>query len=366
MRAATLERAVERFESASGARLYRIPLDLFPELTGYAYLICSGETRALFDVGSGFGDSNEMLDDGLEQIRARYDERVSWDEITHVLISHGHIDHFGGLQHVRHRTRAPIGVHELDRKVLTSYQDRLAIIALRLQEYLVEAGVPADQAEEVMGLYLLNKQLFEPIDVDFTFEMTGRRIGDLQLFHLPGHCPGQVVMLVDDILLSSDHVLAQTSPHQAPERLSLGSGLDHYLRSLERTRPLARRARLTLAGHEAPIEDLEARIDAIEGVHLDRLEHIYRMLDDPMTISEISNALFPSPQGYHKLLALEETGAHVEFLALRGFLSIANAEDLESHRPVPIRYRRLNADLKDLSELRALLQARKARVDADV
>ena len=63
----------------------------------------------------------------------------------------------------------------------------------------------------------------------------------------------------------------------------------------------------------------------------------------PQTISGLSHALFGEVHGYNVLLALEETGAHVEYLYQRGLLEIANLQDLENGRePVALRYRRVS------------------------
>ncbi|MGD8554706.1 MAG: MBL fold metallo-hydrolase [Anaerolineales bacterium] len=332
--------SLEVHHSGQGARIYRLPLHLFPGLWGYAHLICWQDLVALVDVGSGFGESNEHLEAGLAAVRQEHGEQVDWDRLTHVLITHGHLDHFGGLGYVRKRTKALVGVHELDLRVLTNYEERLTIIAHRLREYLTEIGLNLDERNAIMSLYLVNKQLFSSVLVDFTFEAEGMRLGPLRMLHVPGHCPGHVVIQVDDVLLSGDHVLKETSPHQAPECLSLSTGLGHYLASLARLLPIADSFRVTLGGHEGPIEDLKARINAIEMVHQERLEKVLELLQEPKTVSEVSEALFPDVGGYHVLLALEEAGAHVEFLYQRGYLSIENLEALENEGAVPIRYRR--------------------------
>jgi len=38
---------------------------------------------------------------------------VTLPNLTHILITHGHIDHFGGLSYVRPLTPANVGIHEL-------------------------------------------------------------------------------------------------------------------------------------------------------------------------------------------------------------------------------------------------------------
>jgi hypothetical protein len=63
------------------------------------------------------------------------------------------------------------------------------------------------------------------------------------------------------------------------------------------------------------------------------------ILGQPGTISEVSNLLFPKVEGYHEWLAIEETGAHIEYLAQRGYLSIDNIDQIENQESIPIRYR---------------------------
>lgn len=361
-----MKREVERFETASGGRVYRLPLQVFPDFWGYAHLVLADGLTALVDVGSGFGDSDTNLAQGLERVAEDYGEAASWDDIMYVLITHGHIDHFGGLPFVKKRCAAPVVVHDLDYRVLALYEQRLSVVARRLREYLVEAGVGEDRRAALMRLYLANKQLFESVPVDFTYQSLGDRLRPLEIIHVPGHCPGQVVVRYEDILLTGDHVLAGISPHQAPERLSLFTGLGHYLASLRKLEPLAGEIRLALGGHEAPIEDLGARLRAIQRLHLQRLHKILQALSQPKTIAELTDELFREAEGYHVLLALEEAGAHVEYLEQLGFLSIANAAEVEGEGPGTLEYGRGVRPARDLeASFSALAGANPSRTERD-
>jgi glyoxylase-like metal-dependent hydrolase (beta-lactamase superfamily II) len=313
---------------------------------GYAYLaLAAGERgepyRVLIDTGSGFGQSDRHLEEGLEQAGRLGGLDLGPAGLTHILITHGHIDHIGGLAFLRSRSAARIGVHELDRRILTNYEERLTVIARRLGEYLIEAGMAEADRERLLSMYQITKALFRSVGVDFTYEAQGMRLGPFDFLHVPGHSPGHVAIRLHDVLFTGDHVLNGTSPHQAPEHLTLSTGLDHYLRSLETLKAWAGRPRLALGGHKAPITDLPGRIDEIRQLHAERLQKVLQVLAEPHTVAGVTACLFPGVQGYNELLAIEETGAHVEYLYQRGLLGIANLDELDRPGPVPILYHRL-------------------------
>jgi len=333
----------QTFETSGGARIFRIPLSVFPDLWAYAYLVLVEGATVLIDTGSGFGESNAHLEAGFDQAGRAAGRTIRFEDLTYILITHGHIDHFGGLVFLRERTNALIGIHELDLGNLANYEERVAIAENRLKAYLVEAGVPEEQREGTLNMYRLNKMLSHSVRVDFTYEAKGMRLGSFEMLHVPGHCAGHVVIRLHDILFSGDHVLGRITPHQSPERLTLYTGLGHYLDSLALLEKWAGRLTLTLAGHDDPIPNLPARLAEIRQGHAARLKLTLEFLTKPHTIAEVSEELFGSVNGYHVLLALEEAGAHVEYLHQRGLLRIVNLDELESNDgPVVNRYRRIN------------------------
>lgn len=335
---------VRSFETLGGEQIYQIPLEAFPGFWGYAYLVLAedaalGPLQVLIDTGSGFGSSNDQLERGLEEIARLAGIPVGLGSLSHILITHGHIDHFGGLCTIRPRTQARVGVHELDLRVLTNYEERLAVVVPHLREYLIEAGVSEQASIGLIDMYTIGKRLYCSTRVDFTYEAIGMRLGPFEIMHVPGHCAGHVVIRLHDVLFTGDHILDHTSPHQSPESLTLSTGLDHYLQSLKKVRGWAESARIGLGGHKDPILDLPARLSQIEQVHAERLATVTALLQQPQTITELSRSLFGEVHGYNVLLALEEAGAHVEYLYQRGLLGIANLDELEgSQAPVPIRY----------------------------
>jgi glyoxylase-like metal-dependent hydrolase (beta-lactamase superfamily II) len=331
---------VTRYESAGGVRIYCIPARVFPPLVANIYVVIAGDYSALVDTGSGLGESNDHLRAGMQALRDEWGEQLDWADLKRIVITHAHIDHYGGLGAVRDRTAAPIAVHELDRRVLTSHEERLALTSRAVSSFLWRAGVSETSHASLMGLYGWSKGLFRSVEVETTLH-DGDLLDDLFLVHhTPGHCPGQVCLQVDDVLLSADHVLAITSPHMAPESITPATGLDHYLQSLRKIAAVPG-IRLALGGHEEPIADLYGRVAQIEASHRRKLERILAACAEPRTINELSKSIYPHVPGYEILLAIEEIGAHIEYLDQRGELAIDNLEDVASDERAAPRYRRI-------------------------
>src|SRR5215510_14995173 len=123
------------FESSNRAKIYRIPLDVFPNFWAYAYIVQEDAYCALIDAGSGTDTSHENLLSGFQQVGIRP------SDLTHILLTHGDIDHFGGLSKLRPITSAKIGIHELDMQTVAYHEARLALISRRLASFLADTGL---------------------------------------------------------------------------------------------------------------------------------------------------------------------------------------------------------------------------------
>jgi glyoxylase-like metal-dependent hydrolase (beta-lactamase superfamily II) len=276
----------------------------------------------------------------MDMLRDEWGETLTWGDIQRIVITHGHVDHYGGLGDVQTLTNASVSVHELDRRVLSNHEERLVLTSRALVAFLRRAGVSESGLAGMMGMYGWSKGLYRSVDVASTLR-DGDLLDDLMLVHhAPGHCPGQICLQINDVLLTADHVLAHTSPHLAPESLTPSTGLDHYLQSLHAIADIPG-IRLALGGHEEPIYDLYGRIAHIAAAHDRKLERVLHACVQPQTINELAHAFYPRVEGYDVLLALEEIGAHVEYLDQRGLLAIANLDEIANDETASPRYRRL-------------------------
>jgi len=329
--------AIARFLSASGIRVYLMPVETFPGHVNNIYLILDRDSVTLFDVGSGTDMSNEGLERGIEEVRERFREDVTLEKIQHVIISHAHIDHFGWAGRFARPGGAEVYVHELDARVLNSFEERIVLASKDLRVFMERAGVKPAARAALEELYRFSKDFFKSVEIRHAIRDRDRIINGYRVHHTPGHCPGQICLEVEDLLFTADHVLARITPHQSPAALTPFCGLEIYLQSLEKIRRLEG-VTVALPGHETPVEDLPGRIEDIVAHHRKRLDQVLEICREAQSLVGVSKRLFGEQFSYNRILALEEAGAHVEYLFQRGELRIANLDDVAREPNPVIRY----------------------------
>ncbi|MEX2355446.1 MAG: MBL fold metallo-hydrolase [Thermaerobacterales bacterium] len=110
------------------------------------------------------------------------EETLKGYTLTHIVLTHAHYDHIGGLNSLRANTGAPVLIHEAE-------QEWLADPALNLSVMGGEASaVVCDGPDQLLAA---------GDEISFAGH-------SLRVLHTPGHSPGGITLLVADICLSGD------------------------------------------------------------------------------------------------------------------------------------------------------------------
>ena len=331
---------VKKFVSDTGVRIYRIPCQVFESLSARVYLLLGAGPPTLLDAGSGIGRSTDDILAGIEAVHRRFDEPISAGDVRRIIISHGHVDHIGGLTVLLQTMPARVAVHPLDLCAVTSHREYVVVGNSRLRAFLQQAGVDAARRSELLKISHYIGTHVEPVEVEQTLT-DGQELDGLRILHTPGHSPGHVCIGVGNILLSADHILARTVPQQWPESTAPLTGLGHYLDSLDKIGRMPG-FELTLAAHEQPIHNLYGRIESIRNAHfrrLDRLLSMLRKVDRPLSVDEITARLYPEVTGFRAVLAITDVGSRVEYLHQRGRLRVDNLDEVDGKEKPVYRYR---------------------------
>ncbi len=86
--------------------------ELSHPLDALVYLIKGEEASALIDAGAGKGSA--VIWDNIRNVG------VNPQELTYLILTHGHVDHIGGVSFFKERTRAITVSHELDQEAIES------------------------------------------------------------------------------------------------------------------------------------------------------------------------------------------------------------------------------------------------------
>jgi glyoxylase-like metal-dependent hydrolase (beta-lactamase superfamily II) len=329
---------VKKFVSQTGVRIYRIPCQTFPAFSARVYLLLGAGEPTLVDTGSGVGTSTADILAGIETVRREFGEAVRIADIRRIIISHGHVDHVGGLPDLLPLTEAQVAIHPLDREVITANHE-FARGTANFLAFLHQAGVEPGRQETLVHHSQRIGRHVEGMKVGMELS-DGQQIDGLHVIHTPGHSPGHVCLGVGNVLLSADHILAQTIPQQWPAIASPYTGLGWYLASLEKIERMPGFT-LTLAAHEQVINNVYHRITTIRSAIERRLERLLDMLDEasrPLTVDEIARQLYPDVTGFRAVLAITDVGARVEYLHEQGRLSVADAGEVQGEKEPVTRY----------------------------
>lgn len=324
--------------TSAGTRIYLLPVETFFGHVNNVYLIDHPEHPLLFDCATGDAAATAQLAARFEEIRERFGVKTRLAGVAELVISHAHIDHFGGAHAFKQRG-IPITIHELDARALESFHERFLLATRDFRHYLLGTGLEFAEVERLIALYRSNKDLFGDLEPDRRL-LNGDSVGPgWKTLHVPGHCPGMVCLAVDDVLLTADHLLARITPVQRPQSITPFMGLETYFRSLEKLLAFGT-FRLGLGGHEAPIADIAARVAETLAHHERRLKRTHELCREAArTVLEVSQALFGEQKDYGAMLAISEAGAHVEYLHELGYLKMENLNEVIQDPAAPARYR---------------------------
>lgn len=161
------------------------------------------------------GDGKILVDAGLDSLSNRdfikkalkgnsLKGNASW-EIEKILITHGHLDHFGLSAFIQEQTSAEIFIHEADAAVMQDYRRAMdwfdEVYYLALEGGFTHDDLRAIKIELLTAVELMKRprdfKTFRELELD----VGGSK---LSILHLPGHTPGSVGYVVGDVVFSGD------------------------------------------------------------------------------------------------------------------------------------------------------------------
>lgn len=274
------------------------------------YLLRGAES-VLVDTGPHDPEAFARLDRGLQRAG------TTLEELDVILITHGHVDHYGQAGRLARATGAEIWAPEADRHIIENfarvYEDRRGYY----RERLLRTGISKERLQQVGHFFDYVKRLAEPAPVS-----RGVRDGDslsfgdweLQALHTPGHSAGSTCFRMGGSLLAGDTVLKHITPNAAfggADGRSVGMG--DYLASLARLEALD--VGRVYPGHGPPVDDLQGFIDNYRTLYAERRATLLHALgEEPHSAMALVERLFGRLPPEEIFLGVTEVLGHVEIL----------------------------------------------------
>jgi glyoxylase-like metal-dependent hydrolase (beta-lactamase superfamily II) len=305
--------------------VFRIELPIpFPLKTTNVYFI-DQSPRTLIDTGTMTEAAFEALKKEMEAIG------TSLSSIERILITHGHIDHYGMARKISKLSGARIYIHPIDYGRIRSIIHAFGF----LKTVLLRNGVPEALANGALRFIESSQKWGDPLEEAFFLED-----GDIIRFeamtwktiHCPGHSPGQICFHwpEEKILFSGDHLLKEITPNPI---LNVSENtppfhypsLKDYLASVKRieTEDLT----LLLPGHGEEIRDPKGLIRNIYMEYQKRMEDILASLSGgEKTAFDIAGDLFPEVSPFEIFLGISEVLGHLKIMRENGTVNVREKE----------------------------------------
>ncbi len=328
-------------EIRPGIRQFKIPIPDNPLGYTNSYLVQGDGECLIIDPGM----NNDAAFDSLQ--RELTEVGVAFEDISRIIATHSHPDHYGLCGRVKQLSQAKILAHHLARDQLQvmshNRQERLQ----QMEQWLRLNGEPDFDPSEFQRGAPRMPHFTKPTMPDVVLQ-SGETIAvgsfSLKVLWTPGHSPGHICLYepTQKIFFSGDHVLPVITPHISLQPQSDGNPLGDFLNSLNMVKQLD--VNLVLPAHEHLFYDLPARIDEIIQHHQQRNSEILETIkSEPKTAYQISTVItwMPSLGGvsfqdlapWDKRMAVSETLAHLEAMRVDGRVDKSPRDNIIYYQP---------------------------------
>ncbi len=311
-----------------GDGVHRIPLPLPNDglRAVNVYAVQTDDGLVLVDAGWAIPAARAALLAGLAALGA------GLSDVRRFLVTHVHRDHYTQAVVLRRETGAAVDLGIGEKPTLDLLSDPGGNPLAAHVDQLRRLGAPvlAEATGKAMRGHELDLSEWEAPDTWLAagdLPLPGGRV--LEAVPTPGHTAGHLVFhdLAAGLLFAGDHVLPSITPSIGFEPVLSTDPLGAFLRSLAlvRERPDA----VLLPAHGGVTDSVHARVDELVAHHGRRLDEVLAAVAGTAdAAADVAGVLrwtrhgrtLVELDGFNQMLAIFETGAHLDLLSAQGRL----------------------------------------------
>ncbi len=246
--------------------------------------VLAGKDGIIYDAGHGDRRSLKFFKSELEEIRKYWEEKHGEFNITRIVLSHAHTDHFSGLKGIQKMTGAKVlltkDIAEMvssKRRYFKKYSDDIFTTNYKTTSLLknfkayILSYVFTRQYRFLVNMVFYNKK-YEILDKDSEITVND---STWTCFGSPGHASEHITLYNKDtgVLFSGDNILRRVVTWLGPPR----SNVIDYIESLNFIKNL-KNLKLILPGHGSTVIEPQKRIENIISWRIKRTDDVEKAI----------------------------------------------------------------------------------------
>lgn len=262
-------------ELFKGINQIKIPLPKVGQETVNVYIIEGTNGNLMIDTG---WNTPEAFNTLVQEMKT---SGFAIKDITDVVVTHIHPDHFGLAGKIAELAGARICISDIEYAMIDSRYFHPENILAGMSSFLAANGVPDWELKMLSEASQTVRSFVSPvskIDILKPGDHIAMEPFDFQVVLTPGHTPGHICLYEPNkkYLFAGDHILPEVVPNISYHPQSGENPLGDYVNSLNVLNELE--VRFVFPGHGSVFSGLGPKIENILHYHRDRLNNIQRSM----------------------------------------------------------------------------------------